>query len=224
MTGSQTNATESPNGQERFSLDLVRESFAKLSKDKTQIETVPFLEAFKEMAKLLDALGLAPLKFVKDDIKVKINYIEDLVQQHESKLGPGEENPYRRLNDMLQWEVTHNSLEKKTSGGWNLVRLRRALDFLINFLEQVALPESTTANAAHSAYQKTLSAVHPWAVRQLVSIAVYALPSKETFMTRLHIKDNEEASRGIGEVLQDMKPILASVYELYDDYHLNHLK
>jgi len=117
--------------------------FVQLSKDKTQIETVPFLEAFKEMAKLLDALGLAPLKFVKDDIKVKINYIEALVQQHEvtsnrtagakqtnvlstvkSKVGPGEENPYRRLNDMLEWEITHNCLEKKTSGGWNLVRLR----------------------------------------------------------------------------------------------------
>eukprot|EP01102_Stenamoeba_stenopodia_P008277 TRINITY_DN2366_c0_g1_i1.p1 TRINITY_DN2366_c0_g1~~TRINITY_DN2366_c0_g1_i1.p1 ORF type:complete len:225 (+),score=48.06 TRINITY_DN2366_c0_g1_i1:253-927(+) len=224
MTGSQTNASDSPNHDDNFSLTNVRDAFAKLSKEKTQIETVPFLEAFKEMSKLLDALGLAPLKFVRDDIKVKITYIEDLVKQHESKLGAGEENPYKRLNDMLQWEVTHNCLEKKTSGGWNLVRLRRALDFLINFLEQMAQADSTTATAAFNAYQKTLSAIHPWAVRQLVSIAVYALPSKETFMSRLHIKDSEEASRGINEVLADMKPILASVYELYDDYNLNHLK
>lgn len=221
MTGSHEVSQHGEACTHVFHIEEVGRAFAILSPVKTEIETVPFLKAFKELAGLLEALGLAPLRFVQNDIHLKISYIETLVHKHEE---PGKRNPYAKLHDMLQWEVDNKCLEQKTSGGWNLVRLRRALDFISTFLEEVKESEATTTTAAYNAYHKTLAAVHPWAIRQLVSVAVYALPSKEQFLQRVNVSDNDHAAKVIDEVLLSVRPVLASVYELYDDFNLNHLK
>jgi len=172
-------------------------------------------------------LGLAPLKFVKDDLLLKISQIEELFNKEKEENHQKEEqyqtHNYEKIDTMMEYEIKNNKVENKNSGIWNLVRLRRALEFISCLLDEAKNPDVTLTTAAGNAYEKSLSPIHPWGVRKLVGIAVYALPYKRDFFVRLEVQE-DQVENCVSGLLSSMQPLLASIYELYSDYHLHHLK
>jgi len=162
--------------------------------------------------------------FVVSDVHSKI-----AILQHHLTSDAGDH--YKTVENMIQYEVTNGITERKAkgdeqpSGSRTLLRLHRALEFLILLFRELA---QSSANSAESfsalvgrTYGATLANHHPWVVRSAVSVALYAVPSRSNLIRRLDPEESEERIVDqLNAAILAMQPVYDHLQTLYSDNNL----
>lgn len=151
--------------------------------------------------------------FVQSDVKDKLSILTRYSQ------GTAHEH-YQTVQGMVQYEVTNGITTvkgKPPSGCRTLLRLHRALAFIVRFLEDVhdADQRQTLGSIASKAYHGTLAKHHTWVIRKGVSLAVYTLPTREQLLDKLMCETVDVALVQIQDVISAIQPVYEIVQEIY---------
>nr|ACO15163.1 Glycolipid transfer protein domain-containing protein 1 [Caligus clemensi] len=130
----------------------------------------PYLSGYQELYKFLVALGTI-FSWVASDVKAKM----DVLQSAMVSLP----NEYKSLNT----SVAHERPLKGDKGAplRNLLRLHRALEYIIGFLKAVVKLESDDvpcAPVSQETYNNTLAKYHPWVMQKAALLAMKMLPNR----------------------------------------------
>lgn len=158
--------------------------------------------------------------FVVSDVHEKntilINHQKSETDQH-----------YNTVKDMIMFEVENNitvvhGRHKPPSGCRTLLRLHRALEFIIEFLDKLSLAglEDQVSSIGHKAYNSTLHHYHPWIVRQGVNLAMYTLPTVQSLIKIMaenngHQLDYESSQKALKNIVQAAQPVYDLTQEMY---------
>ena len=160
--------------------------------------------------------------FVLKDVKDKIGILEHYLQNKENK------QFYSTIQSMIQYETSENKTIVKAyppSGARTLLRLHRALAFIIAFLQNLIKLEKDTklANIAWECYNNTLSKHHTWIIRKGVGIAVYTLPTRDQLLAQMGQENNKEIKELVQDIINKLQHIYDTVETLYTKYDLHNL-
>ena len=134
----------------------------------------------------------------------------------------------KRNNSQIKYEVENDLTTAKTkplSGSRTLLRLHRALDFLVLFMKKIKEAEASekTSHLAQNAYADTLANFHPWIIRKAAGVALYALPTREQLLMQMGGGEEETTVAKIEETIKSIKPVYDITQKLYDDKNLHDL-
>lgn len=119
--------------------------------------------------------------FIASDVGDKTNILSEHLQS------PDKGEKYEMIGKMLDYEKNEVGILPKnghhpdySNGSRNLLRLHRALLFVVHFIEGIrhATDQEKMSQLARKAYDDTLAKHHPWLVRQGVHLAVHTLPNR----------------------------------------------
>ncbi|BHF67052.1 hypothetical protein SprV_0301007500 [Sparganum proliferum] len=151
----------------------------------TDVRLEDYCVGYDELSNLLDALGRI-MYFVVRDVNKKLQILNDL---RDPKTCPDYHENFVSVGKMCAFETSQYKENKPvgkllTYGSRNLLRLHRALLFIIYLFERVCSEpdEKTLCELAQSAYDETLAKHHPWVVRNAVNVAFHALPYRQQFI------------------------------------------
>jgi len=163
--------------------------------------------------------------FVVSDVKAKISILE-----HYLTKGDESSQYYDTVQSMIQYEVSNNITVvkgKPPSASRTLLRLHRALEFIIQFLVSVTNVSDSDplGPVANKVYHDTLGQHHIWVIRKAVSFGVSRLPTRIQLLEQMD--ENGEAVdktlQLLNQAVLDAQPIYDTVQELYADNDLLHL-
>lgn len=161
----------------------------------SRIETKPFLDASSEVVPFFDVLGATAFAPVKSDINGNIKKLRDKYTQDLEK--------FKTLQGMVESEIEAGTTLAKNSATDALLWLKRAMQFIIIFLEEVLKGEEDLVKCAKKAYEGSLKKFHGWLVQGIFSVAMKAVPYRKDFMHKLGRGKVDEAT-----VLKEMKDCL----------------
>ena len=141
---------------------------------------------------------------------------------------------YQTIRDMVAFEVNNNLIKRKgkdyTAGTTNLLRIHRALDFIIEFLKGVPdlNPDDKSCPLAQEAYKKTLKKHHPWMVQKAALLTMHTLPLKKVLLEKISGNtfgsDEYKAAENIlphgVKVMGEVYEKINEVYKQYDVINL----
>ena len=127
---------------------------------------------------------------------------------------------YTTVERMIQYEVSNGiTVGSGISGGQpsgsrTLLRLHRALEFLILLFSELAQSSADSTESFSAlvgrAYGATLANHHPWVVRSAVYVALYAVPSRRSLVRRLDPDGSEE------RIVDQLKVAVVAMRPVYD--------
>ena len=153
--------------------------------------------------------------FVADDVNEKL----DIMRQHRrSSAGSN----YITVDSMVEFETTRG-LTKSTdrpSGSRTLLRLHRALQFIVAFLRGVRSLNSaeSISGIAGKAYEGTLAAYHGWFVRTGVYLAMYTLPTKHGLAMGMGMKNEDENDNILDQLCGRLQCVYDRVQAIFRQY------
>ena len=157
--------------------------------------------------------------FVNKDVNEKLGILRTHIQ------GTAGEH-YRSVQSMAEYEVSNKIIHKKTSppnGCRSLLRLNRALEFIMGFLAILQEPDSKApfTHAVHDCYKATLAKYHAWIVQKGVALALYTLPHKEKLVEMLSegLTEEEFHTQTVGMVGK-LKVMYESVQKCYAEKNI----
>jgi len=107
-----------------------------------------------------------------------------------------------------------------------LLRLHRAFKFVAVFIYDLSNLENhgRTGAIARESYNKTLAEYHPWYIRQSVSIAMCALPSREQMISKVfgEITDSEDNLKLISDMMVAFSQIAEECYNITQSLYEKH--
>ena len=116
---------------------------------------------------------------------------------------------------------------EKLFGSRTLLRLHRALLFIIYFLEKLVQlqPNDKTSTTALEAYKESLSKFHPWYIRNPAKVAMYSLPYKKDLMKKMVNPgtDDSTVKEAILTTVEALRKVYNSTEALYTKYDLHEL-
>ena len=116
---------------------------------------------------------------------------------------------------------------EKLFGSRTLLRLHRALLFIIYFLEKLVQlqPNDKTSTTALEAYKESLSKFHPWYIRNPAKVAMYSLPYKKDLMKKMVNPgtDDSTVKEAILTSVETLRKVYNSTEALYTKYDLHEL-
>lgn len=206
--------------EEDFSLKVVLASFQQSLGEQEEVLLEHYLAGWRGLVRFLNSLG-AVFAFISKDLVAKLQIVERL------RSGPQREH-YASLRSMVAFELGRGlvDLERRGrhphSGCRTVLRLHRALRWLQLFLEGLrAAPEdASTAALCAEAYGASLAAHHPWAVRQAVTLAFCALPSRAAFLRAMRAGPPEQAADMLAAALPSLERVYAAAQKLFADHGL----
>ena len=162
--------------------------------------------------------------FVTSDVHSKLD-----VLQHHLASDAGEN--YATVEKMIEYEVASGMATRletsgeHPSGSRTLLRLHRALEFLLLLFRELAQSSADGAESFSAlvgrAYTATLANHHSWVVRGAVSVALYAVPSRSSLVRRLDPEGSEERIvDDLNATVLAMQPVYDQVQTLYADSDL----
>ncbi|XP_066983394.1 ceramide-1-phosphate transfer protein-like isoform X3 [Macrobrachium rosenbergii] len=202
-----------------FDLQLVVDSFMECKKDDGQLHMDGYLRAYSEINKFFQILG-SVFNFVAHDVQKKITIL-----QCYRKGGAGDF--YYSIQSMIEYEQEHNLISNKDrqSGSRTLLRLHRALEFIIGFLSELhkAPDDGGLGSVTSEVYSRTLAKFHGWVLAKTVGAVLLMMPTKQTIVDR--ITGGDAAIRARNESLMPKAiEVMTSVYnltqKLYEDYEI----
>nr|ACO12684.1 Glycolipid transfer protein domain-containing protein 1 [Lepeophtheirus salmonis] len=157
----------------KFSVQKLNTDFKKsliVTEGADDVVLSAYLSGFEELYKFLIALG-SIFAWVVSDVKAKI----DVLHTARKKM-PKE-------YETLSTAISHEKPPRGDKSGplRNLLRLHRALEYIIAFLKAVVELESDTtpcAPVSQEAYNKTLAKYHPWVMQKAALLAMKMLPHR----------------------------------------------
>jgi hypothetical protein len=147
--------------------------------------------------------------FVVSDVKSKMGILTIHLKSDLSK-------EYKTVQKMIEYEIANELTTGKVNGQANgsrtLLRLHRAFQFFIVFMQQVADAEDNDklSGLAADSYKNTLANYHPWMIRQAANLAMYALPTRKSLVGKMQKYDHDKSI----EILREVIPAAQSVYDV----------
>ena len=135
---------------------------------------------------------------------------------------------------MVEYEVKNNLIKPKardsSTGSRNLLRLHRALEYIIAFLKGVPDLEvdAKCCPLSQDAYKRTLMKYHPWVVQKAATLAMHMLPYKKGLLEKVCGKEfGTEEYKNAEEILplgvKVMEEVYAKTNEIYVQYNILNL-
>lgn len=210
----------------QFSVVSLSEKFkgCASSENKAEVDMDLYLSAWHELIRFLNTMGKA-FSFVSADVVDKVGILENFRKSEAA-------GDYETIEKMMKYEKSQGlinydeppSSKVPASGSRTLLRLHRALKFLLLFLEKIAKNEDNgkVSVMGYNAYHASpMANYHPWIVRKAVGIAVYMLPDREKFIKQLCQNLSTEE---LTDLMADTSVAMDSVFEytqaLYSKYEL----
>lgn len=186
--------------------------------------TAHFLSAMQQLCLIFDTLGSA-FVFVKRDITSKIHII--------NQFATDQPNHYSQLQLAVEYELENANFNNESLANSNctrtILRLMWALKFVHVLLEGLAeafdnkscLSENdrTLCWAVSRAYSCALAEHHSWPIRKTVQTACAMLPTKESFMHKIAVKDSKRESL-LRRIQSSMSPLVKRMYTYYEQHDL----
>jgi hypothetical protein len=159
--------------------------------------------------------------FVASDVHSKITILQG---HRRSEVGDN----YKSIQAMVNYEESINKLETDdyTSGARTLLRLHRALAFVVDFFRSVADVEddAKTSGLAQTAYKDTLAKYHPWLVQKTALVAMYALPTRKNLVKQACRQTAEEALVLLPKVVESAQCVYDATQTFYQERGILNLK
>ena len=135
---------------------------------------------------------------------------------------------------MIAYEVNNKLIKPKArdsgTGARNLLRLHRALEYIIAFLKGVSDlgVDDKCSTLSQEAYKKTLIKHHPSVVQKAALLAMNLLPYKKGLIEKVSGKDfGSDEYKAAEDLLHVSVKVMEDVYaktnEVYVQYKLLHL-
>ena len=203
-----------------FDLEKLLKNFEDCIDSEGRIVLENYIKGYEELYKFLNLLGTV-FGWVSTDVDAKLNVIRAHRKSESS-------DHYQDVRSMLKYEVEAKLIKPKAkdsgTGARNLLRLHRALEYIIAFLEEVPKLEGNDkcCPASQNAYKNTLQKYHPWLVQKAANLAMHMLPTKAGLIEKIcgddqvKIKRAEEALPAAVKAMQSVYHETNQVYEEYD--------
>ncbi|XP_035698013.1 ceramide-1-phosphate transfer protein-like isoform X2 [Branchiostoma floridae] len=211
-------AGEDDNPKQCYLSPLVN-SFKNVMTNNGEVNTTTYANSQSELMKLLEMLGTV-FSFVTSDAKSKIEILEAYRASEQGK-------HYATIESMLQYEKDTGIVldNKKPSGARTLLRLHRALKFIMEFLNRMgkSTSDAKVSTLAYECYHETLANYHVWIVRKAAGMAFYTLPTRKNFLEKL-CKEEEDVVLGlVSELADTILPVYEQTEELYTKFDFHEL-
>lgn len=203
-----------------FNLKVVLVSFKQCLTEEGQVLLDHYITSWKGLVRFLNNLG-AVFSFISKDVVSKLQIMESLRNSPQCE-------HYTSLQSMVAYEVGNKliDLDRRSrprhpnSGCRTVLRLHRALRWLQLFLEglRTSPEDARTSTLCSDAYNATLAAYHSWIVRQAVTVAFCALPTRKVFLEAMNVGPSEQAVEMLGEAL----PSIENVYDISQKLFAEH--
>ncbi|XP_046381237.2 ceramide-1-phosphate transfer protein-like [Haliotis rufescens] len=184
--------------------------------EKNEILIDMYVDAYEELGKLLVLFG-SVFGFVNSDVTSKV----EILRAYRSS---GQSENFDSIKSMLDYEVKNNltARKDKPSGSRTLLRLHRALEFIVQILEEICKGDKDTKMATVSlqAYNRTLAKYHPWLIRKGVHISFYTLPGRTQLLQRMQLLEEERAQAVLKEIISLADNLYTETQVLYADRNL----
>ena len=156
--------------------------------------------------------------FVADELEGKIKILKTHRKAEHS-------NAYETIQSMVEFEIANDSTKVKghlPSGSRTLLRLHRALEFIICFMDHISKSKDTdkTSDIAYEVYHKTLAKYHPWVIQKMAGLAMYMLPSRRQLIETMCRHNYEKVSELLTDVVKAGQPIYDITQQLYESHQL----
>ncbi|KNC52115.1 uncharacterized protein AMSG_00942 [Thecamonas trahens ATCC 50062] len=164
-----------------------------------------FANATTCLVSILIHIGATRTKFIRDDLNMRL-------EQVRTKYAERGEQP----EDVVSAVDADYALRDP------IMHLKRGISFIALMLDKFCSTDWSLRAAAKDAYSVTLGIHHGWSVRSAVKLALYALPSRDTFLETLSPGDKEQARVKLHKLFAYVWPralFLNSLYAArdYDD-------
>jgi len=197
-------------GGGEFSLVVLADKFSRCIKD-PDLTVSDYIAGYKEVYKFLALLG-SVFGWVGSDVYAKITTLE-------AYLAGDQKEHYQKIKTMIDYEVKNNLIKSKKkddpSGSRTLLRLHRALEYIIEFLHKIEdiEDEGYCSVISREAYEKTLMKYHPWVVQKAAKLAMGLLPTKKGLVAKV-CPDGDEAS--LKKAHQDFPKAVTAMRNVYE--------
>ena len=130
---------------------------------------------------------------------------------------------YRTVESMTSYEVENKLTQGKVNGIANgsrtLLRLHRALDFIIAFLVNVCRckDDESLSTPAVEAYNNTLANYHGWLIRKAATLALYTLGNRTSILSAMPRYSRDETLDYIGQLIKSAQAVYDHVQTVYTD-------
>jgi len=215
------NGAEQQNGESDmpadFNLERLLKSFADCVDADGKIILTHYIVGYEELYKFLNLLGTV-FGWVSTDVDAKLDVIRDHRKSESSE-------HYQDVHSMLKYEVDSKLIKYKAkdskTGSRNLLRLHRALEYIVAFLEEVPNLETNDkcCTISQNAYKATLQKFHPWVVQKAALLAMNLLPTKAGLIEKICGEDEAKIKRA-HEALPAAVKAMQSVYKKTEEVYL----
>ena len=162
-----------------------------------------------------------PFGFIAADLQSRFVILEAFQVSHQKE--------YETVQSMVAFELgngTADSGRANPSGTRTLLRLQRALEFILQFMGEIAQSDDDAkmSTLASKVYRETLSKHHPWLTRKMAVVVMYILPRKKDLIQMMCKQDMDSVIVLLKEVCDTGIPVYDTVYKLYKDNNILNLK
>ncbi|XP_071116231.1 ceramide-1-phosphate transfer protein-like [Haliotis cracherodii] len=197
-----------------FDLVVVLEAFQRCRQSDDTLMLREYLMAFTELCRFFKLTG-ALFGFVARDLEDKIRMLNEHLT--------ADEVHYISVQSMIQYEVDHDLTKvikgNLKSGSRTLLRLHRALEFILAFMSRLRTGDENEKSSviASEIYNQTLARFNIWILRKMAGMAMYMLPSKKNLIDVMCKQDYESVMRTLGEVVSSGQPLYDITQKVYED-------
>ncbi|KRX90444.1 Ceramide-1-phosphate transfer protein [Trichinella pseudospiralis] len=174
---------------------------------------------FRQCREMEEGIHLSTYLLAYEELNNKMKILCDCVHSENAV-------HYYSVKTMLDYEKGVGMLEDANNcvnnGSRTLLRLHRALLFVVRFIESVR--QSTSDNIitlAKAAYDCTLANYHSWIIRRAVHLALYTLPTRRELLR--HILGNDDANNAeqcLDALMLECNTVYDAVEKLYGERKL----
>uniref|UniRef100_A0A0R3S028 GLTP domain-containing protein n=1 Tax=Elaeophora elaphi TaxID=1147741 RepID=A0A0R3S028_9BILA len=202
----------------KFDIDLVTKLFENSLMGNNDISLPLYIDAYEEINKFFPLLSKG-FSFVEKDLLEKEKILHEL-----HAVDPVH---YETVNSMISWECRSGTPSEK--GSRTLLRLHRALLFIIDFLKNLkdSGEEDQISTLCQASYDSTLSKHHSWIVRKLVGVATHLLASRDCLLNAL-IKERSpqhenEVKQAITKLIGVAEKVSHRLQQIYENKNILNL-
>lgn len=143
--------------------------------------------------------------FVAKDLEGKIDVI--------TRLGQKDGHSYNTVGAMVLHEL--NSAQRP--GTMALLRLHRALELILEFMDRLSKSSDgqKTSGIAADVYSRTMAKHDTWLVQKLAGVAMYTLPTRKVLLDTMCKQDYEYSLMLVQQVINAGKPVYDSIHAEY---------
>jgi len=193
-----------------FSLQKLHSHFHMCYDTAVELSIADYILGYREVYKFLTLLG-SVFTWVASDVHNKLEVLQ--------KYNTGDDKlKYQSIKGMLDYEVEQNMINRNKkddpSGSRTLLRLHRALEYVVAFLAKLDDLEEADKCAPISriAYEATLQKYHVWPIQKAAKLAMGLLPTKGGLVQKVCKEDSPEAR---SKVEADFTKAVASMRKVY---------